>query len=190
MISQAEIWLYSRRQHCILKTTRYLCIPLEKDAVVYEIIMAIILQVFFSVEFLCNAVSHIICRSIYYYFNFITVGCHMPQKKKANFLLYLSTFYCTYYCLQMVLKNSCILRHRIVVVLQFHNSEITGACYLFEMVGDLIELIMLSFLMLCLYSFFCVTFISICSFINISAQDRGHHFCFYSICSLFIHSVM
>jgi len=44
----------------------------------------------------------------------------------------------------MVFKNSCILRHRVALSLQFHDSEIIGACYLFEMVGDLIKLIMLS----------------------------------------------
>lgn len=49
-----------------------------------------------------------------------------------------------------------------MVVLQFYDFKIIGACYLFEMVGDMIQIIMLSFLKLCTHSFLCIVFLSVC----------------------------
>lgn len=87
------------------------------------------------------------------------MGYHVPQEKKpTNFLVYLSNFYCVLF-LQMVFKNSRILRRKIVVVLWFHNSEIIGACYLRDMVGDLIQLIMLLF-----WTYAYILFCALCLF--------------------------
>lgn len=101
------------------KQDMYSFIPLEKNVVVYKIIMAVTLQFIDSITFLVNAVSHMLYRSMCYASNFVIMGCHMTQEKNP---LVLSRWFKFVLFLAAAFETRCILIHRIVMVLQFHNS--------------------------------------------------------------------